>query len=110
MNRMLIQFQDAVRMRRFMLYRRNDPGGVSGTGNVAEGIVFSGGEVVLHWLRAPGGINLYRSLGDLLDVHGHQGQTRVSFLDSVSRQRIPERMSLVKKGAPMAAHDLEGAR
>jgi len=43
-------------MRRFLLVRDCDPSGVSGTGIVAEGVQFSDGTAVMHWLRAPFGL------------------------------------------------------
>ena len=75
--------QDAVRveMRRFVLVREHDVSGVSGVGLVAEGVRFSNGVVSLHWLRDPGAIALYDTIGDLLAVHGHNGHTEVQWLD-----------------------------
>ena len=38
--------------RRFELHRDDDVSGVSGTGVVAEGVLFSSGRVALEWLSA----------------------------------------------------------
>ena len=68
-------------MRRFMLIRVEDLTGVSGTGVVAEGTVFSSGLAVIHWLREPCAMGVYQSLGDVITVHGHEGRTQLQFID-----------------------------
>jgi hypothetical protein len=66
---------------RFHLMRYADANGVSGTGVVAEGVVFSSGQAVLKWLRPPYAMGVYDSVFDLLAVHGHDGQTVLEWLD-----------------------------
>lgn len=68
-------------IRRFLLVRECDLTGVSGTGIVAEGAVFSGGFSVLHWLREPYAIGMFQSIADLIAVHGHEGGTHIQFID-----------------------------
>ena len=68
-------------MRRFMLIRVEDLTGVSGTGEVAEGTVFSSGLAVIHWLREPYAMGVYQSLEDVITVHGHEGRTQLQFID-----------------------------
>ena len=68
--------------RRFHLARDHDVSGVSGTGIVAEGIQFSNGSVcVVFTTRGVAGVNVFRSLPDALDIHGHEGSTRIEWLD-----------------------------
>lgn len=62
----------------FVLRREVDVTGVSGTGILAEGAVFSSGVAVVHWLGNrqstvvwPGGID------DVTAIHGHGGHTRI---------------------------------
>ena len=63
--------------RRFHFERSEDASGVSGCGKVAEGCLFTEtGEAVVHWLGGHGSINAYKSLGDVLFVHGHGGRTK----------------------------------
>jgi len=62
-------------LRRFLLLRREDPTGVSGTGIVAEGALLSDGRCVLHWLGEVGSINIYRNDEEMMEVHGHCGKT-----------------------------------
>jgi hypothetical protein len=66
---------------RFLLIRDEDVTGVSGTGVVAEGIVFTSGLVVIHWLREPFAMGLYQSLEDVMFIHGHGGRTILQFID-----------------------------
>lgn len=64
----------------FVLQRIVDDSGVSGTGTVTEGMVFSCGKVVLCWLVSPHGIDIYDNIGEMLQVHGHQGSTIIEWL------------------------------
>lgn len=58
-------------MRCFTLRREQDVSGVSGTGVVLEGVVFSTGAVVIHWLTPPprGSIALFDTLEQFLSIH-----------------------------------------
>jgi hypothetical protein len=58
-------------MRRFVMSREFDVSGVSGTGLVLEGVLFSTGVVVVHWLTPPprGSISLWDSLEQFLSIH-----------------------------------------
>ena len=68
-------------MRRFVLIRVEDLTGVSGTGEVAEGTVFSSGLAVIRWLREPYAMGVYQTLEDVISVHGHEGRTQLQFID-----------------------------
>ena len=68
-------------MRRFVLIRAEDLTGVSGTGEVAEGTVFSSGLAVIRWLREPYAMGVYQTLDDVISVHGHEGRTQLQFID-----------------------------
>ncbi len=70
-----------IEFRRFVLVRSEDVSGVSGTGEVAQGVLFSSGKAVIAWIRTPTSIDIYDSLEDLLTIHGHAGRTRVRWLD-----------------------------
>ena len=58
-------------MRRFVMHREHDVSGVSGTGLVLEGVLFSTGVVVIHWLTPPprGSISVFDSLDQFLSIH-----------------------------------------
>jgi len=58
-------------MRRFTMSRQHDASGVSGTGSVLEGVLFSTGVVVIHWLTPPprGSISVFDSMDQFLSIH-----------------------------------------
>lgn len=64
-------------MRTFVLYRDEDPSGVSGTGIVAEGVVFTDGSAVLRWRTEHKSTAVYATLAEIVSIHGHDGRTRV---------------------------------
>ncbi len=68
-------------MRRFVLNRKVDATGVSGTGIVAEGVVFEHGRCVMSWLVPPWSMGVYDSITDLIGIHGHDGKTVLEWLD-----------------------------
>ena len=70
------------RMYRFILVRAKDPTGVSGTGIVAEGTLFSGGQAVIRWLCQPHAVGVYQTIHDVITVHGHEGGTQIQFIDA----------------------------
>lgn len=68
-------------MNRFELHRREDETGISGTGVVAEGIRFTDGTCALRWRTAHTSFGLYHSIDSVIAIHGHNGQTRVVWVD-----------------------------
>ena len=75
-------------MRRFTMLRENDASGVSGTGVVLEGVLFSTGVVVIHWLTPPprGSISMFDSMEQFLSIHvapHPTNHTRLVFEDGV---------------------------
>jgi hypothetical protein len=66
-------------MRQFFLHRLVDITGVSGTGCVAEGIVFSNGWVAMTWLSEQPSMSFYTSIEQVAAIHGHNGTTRIVF-------------------------------
>ena len=69
----------AIKMRRFVLQRDEDVGGVSGTGVVAEGVEFADGTAVIRWLGEFKSTAVFASVEDLVAVHGHEGRTSLVF-------------------------------
>lgn len=67
--------------RRFELQRDDDVTGVSGTGVVAEGVEFADGVAVVRWGGEHRSTVVWPSVGGVLAVHGHDGRTRVVYLD-----------------------------
>lgn len=80
---MRIAKENSMSCRRFHFVRIEDASGVSGIGKVAEGCLFTDtGEAVVHWLGNHGSINVYKSLDDVVYVHGHGGKTKIVFEDN----------------------------
>lgn len=77
--------------RRFELHRDVDVTGVSGTGVVAEGILFTDDVAVLHWVgQWPSSVVHYeRGMEAVHHVHGHGGSTRIVWLDSAGESGQP---------------------
>jgi hypothetical protein len=69
--------------RRFLLVRDVDESGVSGTGIVAEGIEFTNAVVALEWTTVwPTSVVFHeRGMESVETVHGHNGKTRIEWLD-----------------------------
>jgi hypothetical protein len=65
--------------RTFKLFREEDVSGVSGTGAVVEGALFSDGHAVIHWTGSPHPTTTPHpeGLSSVMYVHGHQGKTRL---------------------------------
>jgi len=68
-------------MRRFKLVRAEDMSGISGIGEVAEGVEFENGQVALHWLTQYDSVGIYSNIHNVEKVHGHEGRTVVKWLD-----------------------------
>lgn len=66
-------------IKRFILVREEDESGVSGTGTVAEGVIWTNGTVHMKWLSQFEGEVRYPNLDTLIHIHGHGGKTKVVF-------------------------------
>lgn len=71
-------------MRRFVLERDEDVSGVSGTGTVAEGVEFGDGAVALRWVAGEHRSTvIWETIHSVEVIHGHDGRTRIAFLDDL---------------------------
>lgn len=73
-------------MRTFEVIRTADVSGVSGTGKIAEGVVFEHGQCVLRWCttKAPNSFVFFNSHADFLVIHcySHPGNgTKIVYSD-----------------------------
>lgn len=68
--------------RRFTLVRSEDVSGTSGTGVVAEGVEWSNGWVNIHWLSQLGSVEMCESMKVVIAIHGHEGKTKVVWVDT----------------------------
>lgn len=66
---------------RIHLKRKIDCSGVSGTGDVANGVIFDDGSVVIKWNSAHSSLGVYDSVEDLLFVHSHGNCTELVYDD-----------------------------
>ena len=55
---------------------------MSGTGYVAEGVMFRSGQCAVSWRSDHSSVNIYKSLEDVIFVHGHSGSTEIEFIDN----------------------------
>jgi hypothetical protein len=65
--------------RLFTLVRSEDVSGTSGVGVVAEGVEFSDGTCVLHWISQLRSIEICDNLFVVDKIHGHDGRTKIVF-------------------------------
>ena len=61
----------------FYLKRIEDESGVSGTGRIAQGVVFDNGKVAMTWLSEHPSVTIYDNLGEVRAIHGRAGKTEV---------------------------------
>ena len=83
-------------MRRFLLKRKEDVHGMSGTGNVAEGCEFKDGSVSLKWTSPYWSLTCFRSIHELKHIHSHEGKTIVSWIDPPTSDDIEEFLNEIK--------------
>lgn len=72
---------DLKTVRRFKLVRCVDPAGVSGVGHVADGVEWPDGTVALRWRTSIAATGVYASVADVHAIHGHDGGTKVVWVD-----------------------------
>lgn len=73
-------------MKTFSLIRIEDETGISGTGKVAQGVVFDSGKVAISWLTQWSSICIYDDIEHVEEIHGHNGKTIIYY----DRLPIPE--------------------
>lgn len=70
-------------MKYFYLERMVDETGMSGTGDVAEGVILPNGIAVMWWLVPPYSVAIYPSINELEKLHSHgKNTTKVVYVDS----------------------------
>ncbi len=70
-------------MKRFYLVRYEDESGVSGTGVIAEGVIFSNWHCHISWLTKHTSQGIYPNPDEMMNIHGHDGKTILVFVDDV---------------------------
>ena len=69
----------ASRLQPFYIQRHEDVHGNTGTGIVAEGVIFSCGKGVMRWLDEVATTVFFDKIEDIEAIHGHGGKTVVVF-------------------------------
>lgn len=82
-------------MRTFEMHRGNDESGVSGTGKVLEGVVFSDGPCVIRWVTELNGRSeaRYDSFASFVDIHINShasNKTKIVFSDGEVYEQAPK--------------------
>lgn len=76
------EFEQGRGMKRFLMVRHEDVSGVSGTGTVAEGVLFSDGKVVIRWcVGEHRSTVVWENLAAVEVIHGHDGRTLIEWID-----------------------------
>lgn len=72
-------------MRRFYLFRKEDPTGMSSTGRVADGIEFDNGQVALTWKKEFPSVTVFPSVSIVEKLHSHNGKdpTKIIWVDDM---------------------------
>lgn len=53
----------------FVMHRENDASGISGTGAILEGVIFSDGTVSTRWMTQTASTVIYNSILDFIKIH-----------------------------------------
>jgi hypothetical protein len=69
-------------LRRFNLRRVEDETGISGVGIVTEGVQFTDGSCAMRWVTETSSVCFYKSIEDVISIHGHGGKTQVEWQDN----------------------------
>lgn len=74
-------------MKLFELRRAEDESGISGTGTVAQGVIFDNGTCVLTWLTEHTSVAMYQNIETVARIHGHNGKTKVIQIADLDKER-----------------------
>ena len=87
-------------MRRFYLFRKDDPTGVSGVDRVADGVEFDNGVVCLTWKSQFQSVTMFPSISLIEKLHTHLGQhdTKIVWVDEI-HENVEEKAALLTKKA-----------
>ena len=77
-------------MKLFELRRTEDESGVSGTGTVAQGVIFDNGWCALTWLTEHTSVAFYTSIEEVVAIHGHGGKTKVVQIANCDMTKIKQ--------------------
>ena len=81
-------------MRKFYLLRHEDVNGHSGTGVVAEGVIFDDGTGAFTWLTPIKTVTTFWKMADIRKMHGHDGKTEV-IIEGSNKKKYDECVAAV---------------
>ncbi len=84
-----------TKMRLFELHRDVDASGVSGVGVVAEGVEMTNGMCAMTWLTPTRCVNVYENIKAVEIIHGHEGRTRIVWIDAGNKLAKAELISTI---------------
>lgn len=85
--RTVVRPEQQLAPRRFVLRRHNDISGISGLGDVADGVLWPDGTANVRWRgEHPSVVHWDRGRMSVEFVHGHQGATEIVWLDQDDEQ------------------------
>jgi hypothetical protein len=91
----------------FQLIRHNDVTGVSGTGVVADGVLWPDGTVTIRWRGERRSTIVWSSIDDVKAIHGHGGATTITWLTQPAPDlsRLPEMTGYLQQMAGETGDD-----
>jgi hypothetical protein len=66
-------------MKKFYMLRHEDSSGYSGTGVVAEGVIFDDGTGAFTWLTPMKTVTTFWKINDIIHMHGKNGKSEIVF-------------------------------
>jgi hypothetical protein len=89
---------------RFTVRRHHDVSGVSGDGNVADGVLWPDGTANIRWRgEHPSAVFWDRGRTSVEFIHGHQGATEIVLVDQDGEQPVPAAAGSTAAGSAAAA-------
>ena len=70
-----------MQFKKFVIKRHQDLIGKSGTGNVAHGVQFESGKVVLHWNGNINSIVIHDNIENVINIHCLNLQSVIEWID-----------------------------
>ncbi len=67
-------------MKLFQLHRKEDKSGISGTGLIANGVIYPNGKVSMCWTGELSSIVIYDNIDIVEKIHGHNGCTEICYI------------------------------
>lgn len=93
-------------MKAFYLLRHEDVHGNSGTGVVAEGVIFYDGTGAFTWLSPEKTVTTFQSIQTIKRLHSHEGRTEI-VIEGGRTKKAQEKFNVCKQMASDKKHQLK---